>query len=108
MKILKNTLCVVLFVALVAAFVCSCYTSVQQNTSGSYSTTTTVTEESRQWILERFGSYETIPELLAAIDRFGCENFVYEVIPWGLIQSFRMDRFLFRDNMQLGISLHRK
>lgn len=99
MKIVKNILCVLLSITLVMVMACSCYASAQQKTSGGYSATSTITERSRQWILERFERYQTVPQLLEAIDRFGCENFVYETVPYGIIQDFSLDEFIFENNL---------
>ena len=93
---MRRFLSFVLAVALVMTLALSVKASYDQKTGGSFSTITPVTEKSRAWILERFGMYRTLPELLCAIDRFGCENFTYEAWSWGLIQEFDLDRFLFQ------------
>ena len=80
---------------LVASLALSVQASYTQKTGGSYSTVTPVTQRSREWILTQFGHCQTLPELLQAIDDFGCANFVYEEWAWGFIQEFNLDRFLF-------------
>ncbi len=97
MKILKYTVCTLLAVALAVTLAASCYTSYRQNTGGSYSGLTTVTGQSQQWILGCFGHCESVSQLLDEILTFGCENFVYELQPYGILQDFSMDEFLFED-----------
>ena len=97
MKILKCTLCIILTIALAATLAMSCFASYRQNTGGSYSGLTTVTEKSREWVLDCFSRYETLDQLLGEILAFACENFVYEHQNYGFLQDFSMDAFLFED-----------
>ena len=99
MKTFRIILCAVVSVALFLSIALSCFASTMQKTGGSYSTTTTITEESRRWILDHFDHCRSIDELLAEIDRFGCENFVYQRYQMPLIQAFCLDKFLFEDNL---------
>lgn len=69
-----------------------------QNNSGSYSSVCHFTDESRDWIIERFGKYEDIESLLTAIDVYACENFTY-VSKDFYIQNFNLDKFIFDDNL---------
>lgn len=98
MKAVKYTLCIILTIALVVTLMMSCYTSYRQNNSGSYSGLTTVTEQSREWILDCFGHYESLDRLLGEVLAFACENFVYDQQPYGFLQDFSMDEFLFEDH----------
>lgn len=97
MNIFKKLCSVLLTVALLATIASSFFTSVQQNTAGGYSTLSTITERSATWLLQQFGHCQTVPELLDAIDRFGCEHFVYDLQPV-FFQAFDLDKFLFEDH----------
>lgn len=95
MTIFKKICYSVLTVALAAVITLSCITSNQQSTSGGYSAATTITERSAAWILDQFGHYETVPDLLTAIDQFGCAEFVYELYLIPVVQYFDLDKFIF-------------
>lgn len=95
---MKKVCAVLVSLMLFATMATSAYTSYTQKTSGSYTTVTPVTDRARDWMLAQFGACETVPELLAAIDAFGCENFVYEDWNWGLVQHYDLERFLFRED----------
>lgn len=99
MKTFRIILCAIVSVALFLSIAFSCFASTKQKSGGGYSTTTTITEESREWVLERFDHCQSIDVLLAEIDRFGCENFVYQAYRMPLIQSFNLDKFLFEDDL---------
>ena len=99
MRIFKTVACIILCALFVTSFAFSAYASSQQKGQGDYSAITTVTERSSQWMLDQFGHCRTVPELLEEIDRFGCENFVYEdLYTIQIIQSFDLDKFLFEDD----------
>ena len=99
MKALKSICSAILIVVLVATVAWGHYASDQQNRSGDYSAVSTITEKSSQWMLEQFGHYTSVIDLLLAIDRFGCENFVYEEQKYAfLVQAFDLDRFIFEKN----------
>ena len=94
-----KVLCVIISLALVCCIVFSSVAFTKQKFNGRYSAVSTISEESRQWLLERFGHCRTVPELLSAIDAFGCRNFVYDLYPMPLIQTFDLDAFIFEDNL---------
>ena len=94
-----KVLCVLIVLALLICSVLSTVLFVQQKVSGRYSPVSTVSAESSRWILARFGHCETVPELLSAIDEFGCNNFVYDSYPMPLIQAFNLDKFIFEDDL---------
>lgn len=99
MRIFKTVACIILCALFVTSFAFSAYASSQQKGQGDYSAITTVTERSSQWMLDQFGHCRTVPKLLEEIDRFGCENFVYEdLYTIQIIQSFDLDKFLFEDD----------
>ena len=99
MRKFKVITCIVLAAVFVTSFTCSAFASTRQKFGGDYSAITTVTARSSQWILEQFGHCQTVPELLEEIDRFGCENFVYEnLYTIQIIQSFDLDKFIFEDD----------
>lgn len=95
MKVLKILLCAVLALALAITITLSWVATVQQNRSGGYSAATPMTERSQAWVLENFGFYETLPELLDGLSAFACENFVYDKMTWFPNQHFIFDRFVF-------------
>ena len=99
MKTLKSIFSVILAITLLATAALGHYTSEQQNHSGDYSAVSTITEKSSQWILDRFGHCTSVINLLQTIDRFGCENFVYEEQKYPfLVQAFDLDKFIFEKN----------
>ena len=98
MKTLKSISFAMLTIALAISVTFSCFNSARQDTSGSYSAASTVTEKSAQWILEQFGHCQTIPGLLLEIDRFGCKNFVYDASGLSVLQHFDLEKFLFENN----------
>lgn len=99
MRIFKIVAAIILALAFATSFAFSAFASSQQKSGGDYSAISTITERSSQWMLEQFGHCQTIPELLDEIDRFGCENFVYErLYKMQMIQSFDLDKFIFEDD----------
>lgn len=95
MKALKVLLCVVLALALAASLTLSWMATLRQNRSGGYSAASPMTEQSKVWILENFGHYETLPDLLDGLTNFACKNFVYDKMTWFPNQHFIFDRFVF-------------
>lgn len=102
MRIFKTICCTILAIALAASFALSAFTSTQQKRGGGYSTLTTITDESREWILDQFGDCRTIPELLTEMDHFAAENFTYGFPRKQILQNFWLDTFLFEDDF-LGV-----
>lgn len=99
MKALKTICSTLLVIALLATAGFSYRASRQQNESGGYSAVSTVTERSSQWMLEQFGDCRSVPELLLKVDRFACDNFVYETQTYPfVVQAFDLDKFIFEDN----------
>lgn len=98
MKILKLFLSALVIGALMAATVCGCLTTYRQNTSGGYSSLSTVTEKSSQWIMDSFGHCRSVEELLEELSLFARENFVYQDRNYGLLQDFQMDTFVFEED----------
>lgn len=75
MKILKGILCLTLCAIVVLGFI-----SVRtQNYSGRYSSVSVITDEEREWILERFGRpYGSVEEYISTAQNYARANFKYD------------------------------
>ena len=75
MKILKGILCLTLCATVVLGFI-----SVRtQNYSGRYSSVSVITDEEREWILERFGRpYGSVEEYISTAQNYARANFKYD------------------------------
>lgn len=85
MKLLKGILALLLCATLVLTGV-AVYT---QNYSGRYSSVNIITDEERQWILERFGcEYDSIEEYLSTMQTYARQHFKYDYDKSNILQHY--------------------
>lgn len=75
MKVVK----IILSITLCATIVLAGISVYAQNHSGRYSSVSVITDEEREWILERFGQpYESIEEYISTAQNYARANFKYD------------------------------
>ena len=75
MKVVK----IILSIMLCATIVLAGISVYAQNYSGRYSSVSVITDEEREWILERFGrQYESIEEYISTAQNYARANFKYD------------------------------
>ncbi len=75
---IKKIVSIVLTVALVLS-VCATYTiTFAQNHSGGWSSVCSLTDEDIEWIRERYSKYETVEELICAVNDDICNEYSYD------------------------------
>lgn len=95
MKVLKIVLVTILIVAMVVTLALCCQQTLSAQKDGSIAPACRITNKSKQFVIETFGHYENVPDLLQAIENYAAENFQYDRnhrMP--LIQDFDFDSFI--------------
>ena len=95
MKVLKISLSTILIIAMVVTLALYCQQTLSAQKDGSIAPACRITSQSKQFVIETFGHYETVPDLLQAIENYAAENFQYNRnhrMP--LIQDFDFDSFI--------------
>ena len=95
MKVLKIVLSTILIVAMVVALALCCQQTLSAQKDGSIAPACRITNQSKQFVIETFGHYGTVLDLLQAIENYAAENFQYDRnhrMP--LIQDFDFDSFI--------------
>lgn len=77
MKKFKILLTSLLIIALSLTLVYAFVNTHKQNRSGGYSSVCTLTEQDKEWIIENFAQYNTVEELIIAINEYICKNYKY-------------------------------
>ncbi len=78
MSPLRKILFIITAVLLIAILIAGLVTVATQNASGRYSSVCTVDDESREWIIEKFGKYESPEQLIIGVTNYICLNYRYE------------------------------
>ena len=92
MKIVRTIMSITLCIAILATIGVCFYNNYTQNHSGRYTSVTTITEEEREWILERFGrEYESIEEYISFVQDYAREHFHYNKNKKQFFQHFDFD-----------------
>lgn len=95
MKVLKIVLSTILIVAMVVTLALCCQQTLSAQKDGSIAPACRITNQSKQFVIETFGHYETVPDLLQAIENYAAENFQYNhKYQMPLIQDFDFDAFI--------------
>jgi len=77
MKKFKILLTSLLIIALSLTLVFAFVNTHKQNRSGGYSSVCTLTEQDKKFIIDNFSQYETVEDLIVAINDYICKNFTY-------------------------------
>ncbi len=77
MKKVKTLLTSILIIALSFTIVFAFTNTYKQNRSGGYSSVCTLTEQDKEWIIENFSQYNTVEDLIVAINDYICKNYKY-------------------------------
>ena len=95
MKVLKIVLSTILIIAMVVTLALCCQHTLSAQKGGSIAPACRITNQSKQFVIETFGHYETVPDLLQAIENYAAENFQYNhKYQMPLIQDFDFDAFI--------------
>lgn len=94
-KILLTT--VVLLLSAVTVFV-SLAVGITGNASGGYNGVCEISADSKEWIIDNFGDYETPDELMTGLLHFAITEFTYENMGYFLIQTANFDKFIGENN----------
>ncbi len=68
--------------------------TLTQNASGGYNGICEISRDSKEWIIDNFGDYETPDELMLGLLRFALKEFTYKNMGYFLIQTADFDRFI--------------
>ncbi len=97
MKKLKKITAIITAVLMIAVVSLTIINTATQNSSGNFSAACgRITDRGKRWVIENFGSYETVEELLVAIDVYGMKEFTYDDSDYEFIQWFDFDQFVFQ------------
>ena len=96
MKKSKSIISFILIVALLVSVFISGMVTKNQNLSGKASSICTITPICEKWILDNFGHYNSVEEVVVAYDNFACRNFTYEKKLY--FQNFDFEGFITEDN----------
>ncbi len=77
MKKVKILLTSLLIIALSLTLVFAFVNTHKQNKSGGYSSVCTLTEQDKKFIIDNFSHYNTVEELIIAINEYICKNYRY-------------------------------
>ena len=89
MKIIKTIFSIMLCTAVLVTTGFAFYNNHTQNQSGRYSSVTVITDNEREWILERFGhKYETVEELISTVQNYARKNFKYDHGKFPFLQHY--------------------
>ena len=95
MKVLKIVLSTILIIAMVVTLALCCQQTLSAQNGGGIAPACRITNQSKQFVIETFGHYETVPDLLQAIENYAAENFRYDhKYRMPLIQDFDFDAFI--------------
>lgn len=91
-RIISIFLSVLLVLTVGVAFI----TTHHQNRSGEVSAAicTSLTEENKRWIIDRYGDCNTVEELIVRLNDEICTEYTYYQPPVIIIQHFDFDRFI--------------
>lgn len=95
MKVLKISLSTILIIAMVVTLALCCQQTLSAQKDGSIAPACRITSQSKQFVIETFGHYESVLDLLQAVENYAAENFQYDhKYQMPLIQDFDFDAFL--------------
>ena len=77
MKKIKYITSSILILILISTLVFAFVNTHKQNRSGGYSSVCTLTEQDKKFIIDNFSQYETVEELIVAINEYICKNYKY-------------------------------
>ena len=77
MKKIKYITTSILIILLIFTLVFAYANTYKQNRSGGYSSVCTLTKEDKNWIINNFSHYNTVEDLIIAVNDYICKNFKY-------------------------------
>ena len=89
MQVLRKILIIVLSIAVIFLSGFAFINNYTQNNSGQYSSVTLITDNEREWIINRFGhKYESVEEYIITVQNYASQNFRYDDNKSSVIQYY--------------------
>lgn len=103
MRIFKNIMTVIVCCAILVSIGSAWYSTKSQNNSGGHSGIYTLTQEDKEWVIDKFGDCPDVETLLIRVRDYAVENFKYDHNYSEYFQNFQFRKFI---TTNLGVCFH--